>query len=161
MNTQGQKKSGCSGPALLIGCGGLLVLLIAGVGAFVLVIPRLGDADDAALRAANQCSAATAAIGDDIDHRLGFSNGSTQMNNSMGTAHWRMPVAGNTGNARYEWSASRINGTWTLTSGILTPESGPPINVLTCTAGAAPTPIPQPPVPPPTPGAPTGDPTKQ
>ena len=126
-----QKSSGCL-KVLLIGCGVLIVLgvaLIAVLFFIVFAAIKKSDAYTEALDRVRHDQRVVAALGEPVQPGFWVS-GNLDFKNSKGTADFTFPVSGPKGGAKVHAVASTEGHGWQYTTLDVTPDNGPPINVL-------------------------------
>lgn len=126
-----QKSSGCL-KVFLIGCGILVFLGIAGVAALVFVVFGAIKRSTIYTDALNRVKAdqrVVAVLGEPIQPGFWVS-GNLKVDNSKGTADFTFPVSGPRGSARVHAVAATEGDKWEYTELVVTPSTGPPINVL-------------------------------
>lgn len=105
--------------------GGKTMLTMVAIPFFVLflgtALPRCDGAHPLVMEAANQCPAATARLGTDIQQSLvGWSCGQSESNGGgWGHASWTIPVKGSSGSGRLQYSGEMHGGSWTLINATL------------------------------------------
>ena len=126
-----KKSSGCL-KAFLIGCGILIVLGIGAIVAlvfFVFGVIKRTDVYRDALDKVRADQRVVAALGQPINPGFWVS-GNVDVKNERGTADFTFPVSGPKGNAKVHVVAATDGQKWEYTELVVTPASGPPINVL-------------------------------
>ena len=126
-----QKSSGCL-KVFLIGCGVLIFLGAAFAAALVFIVFGAIKRSDVYREALNRVRAdqrVVAAIGEPIDPGFWVS-GSMNVNNGKGNADFSFPIKGPRGSAKVHAVASTEGQKWEYSELVVTPASGPPINVL-------------------------------
>jgi len=125
------KSSGCL-KAFLIGCGILVVIGVAAIAAlviFVFSVIKRSDVYRDALEKVRNDQRVVAALGDPINPGF-WVTGNVDVKNQKGTADFTFPVTGPKGRATVKASASTDGSKWEFSELVVTPSSGPPINVL-------------------------------
>jgi hypothetical protein len=118
---------------LAAGCGGCLTLLVAFVVviyAVVVMAMRSATPVRDALRLANADPRAVAALGQPIEPGLLFF-GKLNVDNQEGAADISFSVSGPKGDGKMKVVATKGLNNWTYTQMVLTPDSGPPIDLIT------------------------------
>ncbi len=126
-----QKSSGCL-KYFLIGCGVLIFLGAAACAALVIFVFGAIKRSDVYTNALNRVKAdqrVVAVLGEPIEPGFWVS-GNVNINNGKGNADFEFPVHGPRGNAKVHAVASTEGQGWDYTTLMVTPASGPPINVL-------------------------------
>lgn len=126
-----QKSSGCL-KVFLIGCGVLAFLGVAFAAVLVFIVFGAIKRSDAYTEALNRVRAdqrAVAVLGEPITPGFWVS-GNMNINNGKGNADFTFPVSGPKGSAKVHAVASTEGQKWEYTELVVTPASGPPINVL-------------------------------
>ncbi len=128
---QAQKSSGCL-KVFLIGCGVLLFLGAACVAALVFIVfgaLKRSTVYTEALNRARADQRVVAVLGEPIQPGFWVS-GKMNVNNGKGNAEFTFPVSGPRGSARVHVVAATEGDKWEYSELVVTPSSGPPINVL-------------------------------
>ena len=127
-----KKSSGCL-KIFLIGCSVLIVLGIAFIAVLVFIVfgaIKKSDAYKQALTRVKSDQRVIAVLGEPIDDGFWVS-GNVHVDSSKGTADFVFPVSGPKSKARVHAVAATQMQSWEFTTLDVTPEHGPPINVLT------------------------------
>ena len=130
-----KKSSGCL-KVFLIGCGILIVLGAAAICAlvvFVFGVIKRTDAYRDALAKVRGDQRVVAALGEPINPGF-WVTGNVDVNNQKGTADFTFPVSGPKGSGKVHVVAATDGQKWEYSELVVTPSSGPPINVLETTA---------------------------
>src|SRR5689334_5929664 len=128
-----QKSSGCL-KIFLIGCSVIIVLGIAAIVAVVFFVFGAIKKSDVYVQALNRVrndSRVQAALGTPINAGFWVSGTAHVDTEHGGTADITFPVSGPNAKARVHAVAARTAQTWEFTTLDVTPDHGPPINVLT------------------------------
>jgi len=126
-----QKSSGCL-KVFLIGCGVLIVLGAAACAALVFVVfaaIKKSDIYTDALNKARADQRVIAVLGEPINPGFWVA-GKMNLDNGKGNADFTFPISGPKGSAKVHAVASTEGQKWEYTELVVTPSSGPPINVL-------------------------------
>jgi len=127
-----QKSSGCL-KIFLIGCSVIIILGLAGLAAIVFFVFGAIKKSDVYVQALNRVrndARVQAALGTPIEEGFWVS-GSVHLDTEHGgTANISFPVSGPKAKARVRAVAATSAQTWEFTTLEVTPDHGPPINVL-------------------------------
>lgn len=126
-----KKSSGCL-KVFLIGCGVLVVLGAACIAALVFIVfaaIKKSDIYTDALNKARADQRVVEALGEPITPGFWVA-GSMNVDNNRGNADFTFPISGPKGSAKVHAVATTEGQKWEYTELVVTPSSGPPINVL-------------------------------
>ena len=127
-----QKSSGCL-KVFFIGCAVLIALFVAFCAVLVFVVfaaIKKSTVYEQALNRVRNDSRVVATLGQPIEPGFWVS-GNVHVDSSKGTADFVFPVSGPKSKARVHAVAATQMQSWEFTTLDVTPEHGPPINVLT------------------------------
>jgi Cytochrome oxidase complex assembly protein 1 len=120
-------------PWILGGCGVLIVGFLAFIAFIIFVVgaaTRSSDPYKAALARAQADPRVAEALGTPLEPGW-FTQGSISVNNDSGQCDMTIPVSGPKGKAKIYVVGAKERGRWSYSSMVVTPESGPEIDLLT------------------------------
>lgn len=125
-------------PWIGLGCAAVIASIVAFV-AFVIFVVfgalRASEPYTASLQRAQRDPRAAAALGAPLKPGW-FVSGNIDVKNREGTASLAIPLQGSKQRGTIHVEATKVRGRWTYQEMILTPYSGPEINLLTSSGGS-------------------------